>query len=458
MSVGPPVVTNTPIRSDQRTGLNGATEATVTQDGVGVSVTTTNLCDVQQVATIERTSIREHHNDAPQNDWWAGIGGAVLVGAGVVAVANPASVQPSDHSTSQSEVRGTGVAVIALGAVLLAVPLIDYARVHRVAERKVDRVEEPGPFLQRNVRCGAAAEGIQIFATAAGGRELALGRTDARGMISVGLDEVTPADWFFARDASATVHFASSGTALGTLSLTALYEKREAAAWNLAESGACATSLEPNACDAYVTYASHYPDGAHVADAKLAYDAAVARRQLAADESFFGDLDLKACKTPAKPDLDTIEDACAPLEEYIAEFPQGQHVEAVTAALRPARALYARLEAAEAQREGESGYVATGSGGFIPYAGNGGGPTLCADGAMSHSSGRGTCSDHGGVAGGGRSHPSSGGHRSGGRGSGSSSGHTTRSHGSSGGHGASGGHGSSGGGHRSSGGGHGRRK
>jgi hypothetical protein len=37
---------------------------------------------------------------------------------------------------------------------------------------------------------------------------------------------------------------------------------------------------------------------------------------------------------------------------------------------------------------------------FIPYAGNGGGPTLCSDGMYSHSSGSGTCSHHGGVAGG----------------------------------------------------------
>lgn len=35
---------------------------------------------------------------------------------------------------------------------------------------------------------------------------------------------------------------------------------------------------------------------------------------------------------------------------------------------------------------------------FIPYAGNGGGPTLCRDGSYSHSNGRGTCSHHGGIA------------------------------------------------------------
>jgi hypothetical protein len=37
------------------------------------------------------------------------------------------------------------------------------------------------------------------------------------------------------------------------------------------------------------------------------------------------------------------------------------------------------------------------AGPFIPYPGNGLGPTPCADGTWSHSSGRGTCSHHGGI-------------------------------------------------------------
>jgi hypothetical protein len=35
---------------------------------------------------------------------------------------------------------------------------------------------------------------------------------------------------------------------------------------------------------------------------------------------------------------------------------------------------------------------------FIPYPGNGGGPTRCRDGTYSHSSGSGTCSHHGGIS------------------------------------------------------------
>jgi LysM repeat protein len=43
-------------------------------------------------------------------------------------------------------------------------------------------------------------------------------------------------------------------------------------------------------------------------------------------------------------------------------------------------------------------WVAPQPGPFIPYPGNGLGPTPCADGSWSHSSGRGTCSHHGGAS------------------------------------------------------------
>ncbi len=48
--------------------------------------------------------------------------------------------------------------------------------------------------------------------------------------------------------------------------------------------------------------------------------------------------------------------------------------------------------------------------GNILFAGNGGGPTLCADGSVSGSAGSGTCSHHGGESGG-RHHGHGGGHR-----------------------------------------------
>jgi uncharacterized membrane protein YgcG len=351
--------------------------------------------------------VSEHKNDAPQNDWWAGIGGAVLVGVGALAIVNPTTVQSSTSDLSDKEARGVGYAFVGTGALLLAVPVIDYFRAHREAARTVERVEVPGPIVQRNVRCGPSAAGKEVLARYPGGQEVSLGRTDARGMLEVSLDDATPPGWPLPKDGVATLHVDKGD--LGDVSLAALYRVREVAAWRLADSSACGTGLEEEACSSYAKYALGYPQGEHAAEAKLVLDAAAARRRLAAEEASFVALDLRACRTPAVAEMEAIETACGPLTQHLTDFPDGQHLEAVRAALRPAEIIYARLEAAEAAEEGRAVAVrsVTSTGGFIPYAGNGGGPTLCADGMMSHSSGRGTCSHHGGVSGG-SSHRSSG--------------------------------------------------
>ncbi|HEX7677082.1 MAG TPA: hypothetical protein VF713_03085, partial [Thermoanaerobaculia bacterium] len=65
----------------------------------------------------------------------------------------------------------------------------------------------------------------------------------------------------------------------------------------------------------------------------------------------------------------------------------------------PTRRQFAAIHVAPSRTRSGSGDPPL-PGTFIPYQGDGGGPTLCSDGMYSHSSGRGTCSHHGGVSGG----------------------------------------------------------
>jgi hypothetical protein len=410
MSVGPPVVTDIPKGSEQRAGANGAYDGAVNQDGPRLSMRLYRLCDVQQVDTFERTTVREHQNDAPQNEWWAGVGGAMFLGAGIAAVASPDTMQPTDGSRSSKEVRGAGYAAIGVGALLLAVPIIDYVRAHEIAEQKVERTEVAGPMVQRDVRCGPAPAGMAVSARLRDGRNLQVGRTDARGALDARLDDIVPRDERLAATDSAMLQVDDRD--VGAVALGPLYERREAEAWRLAESSQCRDSLDAAACNAEVAYLKSYPSGGHATDAERAILAATSRRRIAAETDAWARLDLKGCRTPATNDLGALESACAPLAAYAVTFPDGAHVDAVRDALSAAQAVRARLEAAEARAATES--AGTGAGEFIPYAGNGGGPTMCSDGSLSHSSGRGTCSHHGGIAGGsGRSYRSSSGRRGG---------------------------------------------
>lgn len=276
-----------------------------------------------------------------------------------------------------------------------------------------------------------------------GDRPLHLGETNAAGQLETDLDAVTPADWTFAKDAEVTIE--AQERSIGRVALRPLFERRDAAAWQTVEnSSACAASLAPNACRDEEIYLAHYPGGDHAQEARVRVDAAATRRQRAQDAEAFARVDLAACRKLALPTAAAFESTCAPLQKYVSEFPNGEHAEATREALRPALAFREKQEAAEAKLvAAHETQVAPAGGGFIPYHGNGGGPTQCADGSLSHSSGRGTCSHHGGVAGG--SHRSGGSH---------TSGHSAGSHSS--GHGASGGHRS--GGHSSGGRSGGRRK
>ena len=456
MGVGPPVVTDVPKHVEQRSMGTGATDDAVTQEGSRLIVRVTELCDVQRVTRVERTTVREHQNEAPQNDWWAGVGGVVLAGLGAVTVVEPRPLKGSDgHEYTKAEVRQGGYLLVGLGAALLAVPVIDAIRANSVADRRVEEVEVPGPFLRRNVACGGAQVGKEIALHFPEGQRVEIGQTGPKGRLVVDLSALTPAGVFFARDQSATVE--ASGRPIGRASLAALYDEREAAAWQLAEASLCRTSLDESACEPVGFYAAHYAGGEHATAARTLLDDAAARRLRAREEAAWGQLDLRACRAPKKQDRETIEAACAPLSAHLNEFPEGPHVDELRATLRPAEALTARLKAAEERRAEATAAIGSwgdaddeptrvpSTGKFIPYAGNGRGPTLCADGMWSHSSGRGTCSHHGGVGGGG--HSSHGSHRSfGGRSP--SWGHQS----SGGGH-----RGWGGGGHRSSGG-RGRRK
>jgi hypothetical protein len=101
-------------------------------------------------------------------------------------------------------------------------------------------------------------------------------------VVTANLDDVTPPDLFFAKDARVTLRAANAD--LAEAPLAALYAHREGAAWRRAESSSCTTSLDESACELDATYARNYPAGEHVADARLAIEEANKRRWAAAED------------------------------------------------------------------------------------------------------------------------------------------------------------------------------
>lgn len=410
MSVGQPVVTDLPRSQEERLVPNGAAKLTFEQRETHVIVQSADLCDAQQFSKIERTTVRGYRNDAPQNDWWAGIGGAVVIGSGVMAAVAPEKVRGSDTDLTNGDVRASGYALIGIGTALLAIPVIDAIRANREHDRNVTEVVEPGPTSIRNVPCAGRQRERPIYARYPNGREVPLGETDTAGRLDVNLSNVTPADWVLT--SADTVGLFADGQPFGSAALKPLYDEREAVAWRLAESSGCATSVDVEACKAQEQYVARFPDGPHALIARAAISAAVERQRIAREAEAWKELDLRACVKPSKREVAAIEEACAPLASYIRAFPDGAHASSVRDAIRDGTLASAKAQAEE-DRRASAQYAYASAGNYIPYEGNGGGPTVCADGMISNSSGRGTCSHHGGIAGGSsRSHGGSGGHRS----------------------------------------------
>lgn len=393
LTVSQPVITDDPVRSEERPLPAGAVEATFEQTGTDVTAHLRQICNIERVDIVQRTTVRRYENAAPQNDVWAGVGGALIAGAGATMVASPSTFRGEDSKLSAKETQGVGYGAIGVGAALLAIPVIDYFRSHREAERKVERVEEPGPIVARSKGCGAPPAGTKVLAALGGRRTLLLGEVDSQGSVRFDLDRVVPSDLAFEKDDSATLQVGTFDVA--AVPLSSLYDARDQRAWSLLADGPCLTADTEAGCDGEVQYARRFRSGMHADEARARWAAAQARRLAAEEERAYAALDLDACRKSHARSSSEVASACRPLEAFVVAHPGSSHLADLDGALKAGSVTRDRLVAKEAAA---TSYAPPGQ--FIAYEGNGGGPTLCADGMVSHSSGRGTCSHHGGIAGG----------------------------------------------------------
>ena len=259
-AVGPAAVSDVPKGTEEHALATGTYGGTLRQTGTELAVHVERLCDVERFDVVERTTVRGWENGAPASSVWTGIGGALFAGLGATLAATP-STFADGSSSSNTQVRAAGIGVLAVGAALLAIPAIDYARTHGEAERRVERVAEPGPMLRHGQPCGDAKAGTRVNVDI-GGKGAFLGAVDEQGQLRVDLADVIPVAWTFKSNDRAFVDAADSG--LGALSLAEVYARREAAAWKVFVASTC---VETAACDTERAYERDFVDGPHAKDA-----------------------------------------------------------------------------------------------------------------------------------------------------------------------------------------------
>ena len=344
LGVGPAAVTNVPRGSEEHALPTGTFQGRLEQRGTALTVQVERLCNIERFDVVERTTVRSYENTAPANSVWTGIGGALFAGLGGTLAASPSTFGDGSDS-SNKQVRTAGVGVLAVGAALLVIPAIDYLRAHREAERKVERVAEPGPMLRHAEACGVAPTGTKIALELAPGYTTVLGATDDVGNLHVDLRAAVPSAWRFQRSDRAFVRIDESG--LGDLSLAELYASRDDDAWQKLAASPCIDAAVPIACDGERDYLRGYPEGGHAKDSQDRIAGAEARHHAAEEDDAWRALDLAACAKPsAKSTSSDVEAACRPLHAFVAAYPSSAHAPELDAALAREPATRARLDRA----------------------------------------------------------------------------------------------------------------
>jgi hypothetical protein len=271
---------STRVDHEQHIGkVNGSVE----QEGTSVKVHVVKTClqNDREMSKVERIQERQHFNETPLNDWYAGVGGGVSLALGLTMIAAPSTFGNSDatnpNGLSSKQVTGSGVALTALGVALLVIPVVDAVRASGAEQRTtVEWVR--GPVVRRDIPCkGSPLSDAQLaLATTP---PVFLGGTDADGNAEVDLQRVVR-DVAPARE---NVDVLLEGKPIGQIDLTPLAEMRENSEWTKVDTSGCASEASPEACGSLLLFLRLFPASQHVADADVALTAY--RTKLKAEEA-----------------------------------------------------------------------------------------------------------------------------------------------------------------------------
>lgn len=237
-------------------------------------------CDVMEVRKIRRTTTYPKHNEALAPEMVLLTLGAIPAGFGIGMIVDSKNVYEHDRNSrlynaaGPTAAIGGGIALLAVGAALMAVPVVDGFR-SIGSEEDEQEVSENGAPIQRDVPCNELKPAAyQTVLLTAPGTSFSVGSTDASGNLNVDLSNAIPAPESIGRALPDRMSLQIAGHPIGVVSLaTPLAVRRarqnqgEDALWQSIDISACRTRQDPTACQQIKSYLMRFPDGAHARDA-----------------------------------------------------------------------------------------------------------------------------------------------------------------------------------------------
>ena len=278
----PHVVSTTPIREDvkilSRRSEIGAQVRSM--DGkVVLSVFRRCLQEQREEVVARRVTVKDRYNASPATDnVLAVLGGLTAVG-GVYFIADAKRVAAGSSkaagessgtangtgSTSEAEVRGLGVAVLAIGAACLTTVLVDVVRTTRSEEIVEDVTLDP--TTNENASCGIRPYPGVAVEGRLGERRFPIGTTGSQGTLVVDLGSAIPDGMVDDLNTAQEMAFIIDGKPVASIQLKALLGAIADGVWARLSPSECDQG-DPNACEALESYVSHFPSSRHVESAR----------------------------------------------------------------------------------------------------------------------------------------------------------------------------------------------
>lgn len=331
--------------------------AEVGQRGTELALEVSRVCELRTDRVVQRTTEVESYNQSPGKDWWLAVAALAAGGAGGGLLADAPNTYPNDPTSrtynpiGPDEERKYGYGFVGLGAVFATAVIVDVVRANGT-ETTSGEATITGPVETHAAACkGRPYANVQVTGEF-DGRTFLLGTTNSLGQLLVDLDETAPDDWLL-RARTAKLQLQVNGRAAGGADLAPLYLSREGRAFDHGAAATCIAAASVQACDPLEQFLARYPDGPHAPQAREALDAAAPKLDVLRDEAAWSAAPAEVCSNAATTasEPESLTSACEPLQNYVREFAGGLHATEARAVLEKAAARANSLVAEREQAE-----------------------------------------------------------------------------------------------------------
>lgn len=301
MTYGSPEVKDTVLNIERKNDPGVGVGGEVKQTGTMVTVNATRKCDLTETKEIRRTTTKSKKNDYLGLQLGMIAAATGPIGSGAIFLVDAQNVYSSDRNGRQYNSSGpegsyaAAIVLMAVGAAVMAVPLVDVLRTIGDDEEETTLKESP-TILQKDVPCRGfiPPTGQAVMGRLPNGNQISLGSLDARGELSVDLASAVPSSYLAGPNPPTRMSVWINQTPIGSVTLAAVafaqsaeLLEREEAAWRALDLGQCREGRVDNACAAVQAFLAAHPTGTHAAEAKRLIDSNAARPkggvQVAAD-------------------------------------------------------------------------------------------------------------------------------------------------------------------------------